>query len=135
MNFCSKCGHQLNSMNEVCPNCGFQNTAEPNYNQNANPVQNNYNYGGQNQRVEANTTGILIWSIVNLVCFCLPLGVAGLIFALQAKSAQTQADADKAIKTAKTLNLVGTIGGIIVVILYFVLVVAAAGASSISNYY
>lgn len=133
MKFCAKCGHQLNSMNEVCPNCSYQNTEETNYNENVNPVQNNYNYGGENPAQSVNSTGMLIWSIVNLLCLCFPLGVAGLVFAILAKSAQNVQDAERNVKISKIVNIIGTVVGIIVLVLYFLLVVVAAGSSAYSS--
>ena len=60
----------------------------------------------------------LIWSIINLVACCTPLGIAGLILTIIAKDAPSAEDEAKKIKVAKTCNLIGTIGGIIISILY-----------------
>ena len=66
-------------------------------------------------------TGLLVWSIINLVICCLPLGIAGLIFTLNAKNALNAEEEAQKLKTAKTCNLIGTIGGAVVVILYVIL--------------
>ena len=66
-------------------------------------------------------TGLLGGSIINLVICCLPLGIAGLIFTLNAKNALNAEEEAQKLKTAKTCNLIGTIGGAVVVILYVIL--------------
>lgn len=130
MRFCAKCGHEIGSINEACPNCGYQNTEESNYYQNVNPVQNNYNYEGQSQKGEDNSTGMLIWAIVNLVCCCPPFGIPALIFAIIAKSADTAEEAQRRVNIAKILNIIGTICGILVAIFTIVITVVAAGTYS-----
>ena len=65
----------------------------------------------------------LVWSIINLVACCGPLGIAGLILTIIAKDAPSAEDEAKKIKVAKTCNLIGTIGGVIISVLYMVIVV------------
>ena len=65
----------------------------------------------------------LVWSIINLVACCGPLGIAGLILTIIAKDAPSAEDEAKKIKVAKTCNLIGTIGGIIISILYIAMIV------------
>ena len=71
--------------------------------------------------VNVNTTGYIVWSIINLVACCLPLGIVGLIFTLQAGKATTQLEAEDALKKAKIFNLIGTITGVVVLFLYIIL--------------
>ena len=71
--------------------------------------------------VNVNTTPFLVWSIINLVACCLPLGIVGLVFTLNAGKATTQAEADEALKKAKIFNLIGTITGVVVLVLYILL--------------
>lgn len=109
MKFCKKCGNQISHENAACPNCGHRNSDGE--------VYSYGNYGGS----ELNTTGILVWSIINLLC-CIPLGGLGIFFAFQARSAQTTEEAQKHMKRAKLICIIGTIGGIIILamrIFYF----------------
>ena len=71
-------------------------------------------------------TGLLVWSIINLVLCCMPLGIAGLVMTLNAKNCMSMEEEQQKLKTAKTLNLIGTIGGAVVVVLYIVLIVTGA---------
>lgn len=66
----------------------------------------------------------LVWSIINLVACCTPLGIAGLILTIIAKDAPSAEDEAKKLKAAKTCNLIGTIGGIIISILYIAAYIA-----------
>lgn len=124
--FCEKCGAQVEAGVKFCPTCGNpmpaveQPVQEPVYNQSYNQTYNQ-TYTTEAVKPKVNSTPFLVWSIINLVCCCMPLGIAGLVFAIKAGSATTQEDADKAIKLAKTLNLVGTILGAVVAVLYVVL--------------
>ncbi|XP_040278303.1 dispanin subfamily A member 2b-like [Bufo bufo] len=66
----------------------------------------------------------LIWSIVNLICCCLPLGLAALIFSIKTRDATQQNDsflAAKHSRTARSLNIAATVIGIIITIVFLVI--------------
>ncbi|KAG8543362.1 hypothetical protein GDO81_024845 [Engystomops pustulosus] len=66
----------------------------------------------------------LIWSIINLVCCCLPIGLAAIIFSIKTRDATHQNDtftAAKHSRTAYALNVAATVIGVILSILFLVL--------------
>jgi DNA mismatch repair ATPase MutL len=76
-----------------------------------------------------NSTPYLIWSIVNTVCCCLPLGIAGIVFAIKINDATTYEEAEKNKKTAMILCIVGSAVGAVVSILYLFAVMISAALS------
>ncbi|GCC40356.1 hypothetical protein chiPu_0023992 [Chiloscyllium punctatum] len=71
----------------------------------------------------SNITTYLPWSIINLLCCCLPLGIAAVIFSCQAQNANELGNVDQArsaSSTAKKLNIAGTVIGVILIILVVV---------------
>ena len=87
------------------------------------PMYAPYGPGGASGQTN---TGLLVWSIINLVLSCMPLGIAGLVMPLNAKNCMSMEEEQPKLKTAKPLNLIGTIGGAVVVVLYIVLIVTGA---------
>lgn len=82
---------------------------------------------------DVNTTLPLILNIVATLFCCLPVGVVGIIFAVQAGAAKTAGDWESARTKAKTSLIIalacmalGIVGGIA----YFILMVAGAAAGS-----
>ncbi|KAK7882558.1 hypothetical protein WMY93_028732 [Mugilogobius chulae] len=70
------------------------------------------------------------WSIFNTLCCCLPLGIAAIVCSCRAQNANAagdQANAQDASRTAKILNVVGLVCGIILLIIFIAL--KASGAS------
>ena len=67
--------------------------------------------------------GSLVWSIINLVLCCMPLGIASLIMTVLAKDAPSAEDEEKKLKIARICNLIGTLSVAIVSIFYIVFVV------------
>lgn len=85
------------------------------------------------------STGMLVWSIINIF-LCTVLGVIALVFTVMAKGSPNGEDEQSKLKTAKILNIIATIGGvlsIIITIIYVVVVFAAVGgiASELGGYY
>ncbi|CAJ0950183.1 unnamed protein product [Ranitomeya imitator] len=61
----------------------------------------------------------LVWSIVNLICCCLPIGLAAVIFSVKTRDATNQNNAALASKhsgTAYALNIAATVIGVILII-------------------
>jgi hypothetical protein len=79
----------------------------------------------------------LAWSICNLIFCCLPPGVVAIVFSVQSRSAAPRGDvaeAERTANTAKTCNMVATIGGgIVVVLIFFVLVLGGLSASHVNH--
>ncbi|KAM3616867.1 uncharacterized protein V6R79_025062 [Siganus canaliculatus] len=77
--------------------------------------------GGQSHAVAPTYLG---WSIFNTLCCCLPLGIAAIVCSCRAQSAngvgETAAAAD-ASRTAKILNIIGLVCGIVLIIIVIAL--------------
>ncbi|CAJ0950184.1 unnamed protein product [Ranitomeya imitator] len=61
----------------------------------------------------------LVWSIVNLICCCLPLGLAAVIFSVKSRDATQRNNVELAAKhsgTAYGLNIAATMTGVIFLI-------------------
>ena len=154
MAFCPQCGATVPDGTPVCPQCGISLTAQqPQYQQPQQPVppvqqipqgtpyQQPYQvpYGapmGTPPSGQTNT-GMLVWSIITIF-FCTILGVIALVMTITAKNEMTGEGEQKKLKTAKILNLIGTIGGGLFVLIYviaLIFIIAAGGAAEMSMYY
>lgn len=65
-----------------------------------------------------NVTPYNVWAILNALFCCLPLGLAGAVLANRAKKASTIEEAEKNIRYAKIVNIIGTIVGFFINIIY-----------------
>ncbi|CAN9511370.1 unnamed protein product [Ophioblennius macclurei] len=77
--------------------------------------------GGQS-RAAAQTH--LLWSIFTTLCCCLPLGIAAIVCSCRAQNANAvgeAATAADASRTAKILNVIGLVCGIIFIIIFIAL--------------
>ena len=157
--YCPYCGTAVNLQNQQInqqqaqgydPNAqqqaqGFDPNAYNNGYNNTNPngyAPNGYDPNGYNpygyQFNPQQPSGKLnvaqfVWSIINILMCCMPLGVASLIMTIVAQGAATLDEENKKLKTAKTLNLISTIGGGIIVIAYFVIIFAIAMTEGMSG--
>jgi ABC-type Fe3+ transport system permease subunit len=80
---------------------------------------------------DVNTTLPLVLSIVCLACCCLPLGIGGLVFAMNANNAKKTGDLATAQAKAKTsliLSIIGMVGGVIIGTVYGVLMAMNNGS-------
>lgn len=68
---------------------------------------------------QTNPTVLMVWSIINLICCCLPLGIVGLVFTLTAKNEPTPEAQQNKLKNAFICNIIATIVGIVVGIISF----------------
>uniref|UniRef100_A0A8C5A0S7 Uncharacterized protein n=1 Tax=Gadus morhua TaxID=8049 RepID=A0A8C5A0S7_GADMO len=71
----------------------------------------------------------LAWSIFNTLCCCLPLGIAAIVYSCRAQDLDALgqgAAAQNASKTARNLNVIGLVFGIILIIIVIVLTVLGA---------
>ncbi|KAF7667130.1 hypothetical protein LDENG_00077940 [Lucifuga dentata] len=77
---------------------------------------------GSQSRAAAPT--YLGWSIFNTLCCCLPLGIAAIVCSCRAQNANAvgeAATAEDASRTAKILNIIGLVCGIILIIIFIAL--------------
>lgn len=136
--FCPECSYNLTEQNDV-PNSAApeefnaQSAYNPQQSNNPVPPQGYSNYQATPQQpgyapyqaspsgggIQTNPTVLLVWSIINLICCCLPLGIVGLVFTLTAKNEFTPEGQEKKLKYAFICNLIGTIVGLIVEVIYF----------------
>ncbi|KAK6467889.1 proline-rich transmembrane protein 1-like [Huso huso] len=66
----------------------------------------------------------LLWSIINLLCCCFPLGVVAVIYSIRVENAVSVGDVSRAVEasqTAKILNIVGVVTGALALMLIFVM--------------
>lgn len=109
MKYCSKCGAEAKDDQIYCAICGNELDAPASADA---PVKKSN---------ELNI-GQLVWAIINIVMCCMPLGVAALILTVMAKDADAE-KAAKNLKTAKILNLVGTISAAAFIVIYVIFVI------------
>ncbi|CAF97488.1 unnamed protein product [Tetraodon nigroviridis] len=73
---------------------------------------------GQSRAVAPTYLG---WSIFNTLCCCLPLGIAAIVYSCRVQNANAVGDntvATDASRTAKILNIVALVCGIILLIIF-----------------
>jgi hypothetical protein len=88
--------------------------------------------GNQMGRYQVPPPNYLAWSICNLIFCCLPLGIVALVFSVQSQSAAQRGDmaeAERTANTAKTCNMIATIGGGIAILIFFIFVLGASHAA------
>lgn len=124
MAYCSNCGTKLEENAKFCLACGTPTE------QTENSTTTNTVSVEEVAPAPAKASGVLnmpmlIWAIINLIACCTPLGIASLILTILAKDAPSAEEEAKKIKTVKTCNLIGTIGGAIFTIFYIVMMFIA----------
>ncbi len=114
MAYCKNCGVALDENAKFCATCGASQEETV-----AAEITTEEIVAPAPKKASGNLNiAQLVWSIINLIACCGPLGIAGLILTIIAKDAPSAEDEAKKLKVAKTCNLIGTIGGIIIGILY-----------------
>ena len=134
MAFCSNCGAQLEENAKFCSSCGVSTDASVE----AAPASVAADEAIVTEPAPAKASGnlsigMLIWSIINLVACCMPVGIAGLLFTIFAKDAPSAEEEAKKLKTAKICNLIGTIGGVFYIV--FCVVIGIIIGLSEAGYY
>ncbi len=79
--------------------------------------------------------GMLVWSIINTLSCCTPLGIISLIFTIIATSASSAAEEKSKVKTALILNIIGTASFFIIIVLYIVLFVLLGVSGAFDEQY
>ena len=120
MSYCPKCGTQISDDSLFCANCGNRivNPQQSANNAQYQAQQNYYNNPPQpiDPPSKQLSTGLLVWSIINIIVNFI-FGILGLVFTLLAKDASTGSDEKSYLKTAKILNIVGTVLAVVAVVL------------------
>lgn len=118
MAFCKNCGSQIDDGSKFCSVCGAsqesteqQQPSEPIYTEPVIPKAS----GILN-------VGMLVWSIIDLIMCCVPLGIVSLIMTIMAQNAASAQEEASKLKTAKICNLIGTIATGVLLIIYIVLI-------------
>lgn len=134
MAVCPKCNANVPDNAAACPQCGAAMPAVPG--QPAAPVyqQPGYQQPGYQppmpgyQQPYAPTlkrqlnTGMLVWSIINLF-LCTIMGIIGLVYTVTAQDAVSDEEEQQKLKTAKTLNLIGSIVAAVSIVISIVVAV------------
>jgi uncharacterized membrane protein YvbJ len=121
MAYCKNCGVALEENAKFCANCGASQEETV-----AAEITTEEIVAPAPKKASGNLNiAQLVWSIINLIACCGPLGIAGLVLTIIAKDAPSAEDEAKKLKAAKTCNLIGTIGGAVITVLYTVIVVFA----------
>lgn len=114
MAFCKNCGAELAEDQKFCANCGATVEEAP-----AAEVAEPVILDEAPKKAGLNV-GMLVWSIIGIVCCCTPLSVAALIFTILAAN-NTPEDAASKISKAKLFNILSIILGAVVYIGSFIL--------------
>ena len=130
MAYCSNCGTKLEENAKFCLACGTPTQETANTTVNTTPSEETIPTPAKSSG-ELNIVQ-LVWSIINLIACCMPLGIAGLVMTIFAKDASSAEEEAKKLKTAKTCNLIGTIGAVVFYVLYFafILILALSGVTA-----
>ena len=122
--FCKNCGSEVNESLLFCTNCGAP------VNNSSNDAVNSTSYSAVNESTNytvqngepIKTTGLLVWSIIEIVCFCFSIltGIAGLVsiilYFVNLKPAVERGDREAALKSKKTIKIILWIGIVLLVI-------------------
>ncbi len=117
MAFCKKCGSDLEN-SQYCSVCSRDISDNDNlpyfyngndYGRDGGPYERP-GYTGNSEALSKrknDITGMLVWSVINTLPFCNPLGIAALIFVIRAKAA-APAEVRSCLKTARIINIIAT---------------------------
>lgn len=114
MAFCKNCGAELADDQKFCANCGATVEEAP-----AAEVAEPVILDEAPKKAGLNV-GMLVWSIIGIVCCCTPLSVAALIFTILAAN-NTPEDAASKISKAKLFNILSVVLGAVYFIICFVI--------------
>lgn len=74
------------------------------------------------------SVGQLVWSIINIVLGCMPLGVAALVMTILAQSADWASQEKRRLRAAMVLNIIGSCLLPVLLILFFVIIIGSLAA-------
>lgn len=135
MPYCPNCGSENPEGARFCSNCGA-NTSSSGTTPPPPPPGGGYGgpqpgYGVDGPAREA-VPNYLVQSILVTIFCCLPLGIAGIVFAAQANSKQAAGDhagALEAARKAKTFTIAAAVIGIVVGVLWGIVIVSSDSTS------
>jgi len=119
MAFCKNCGSRIDDGSKFCSVCG----ASQESTEQQQPGEPIYNIEPVIPKASGTlNVGMLVWSIINLLMCCMPLGIASLIMTIMAQGAASAQEEASKLKTAKICNLIGTIATGVLIIAYIILI-------------
>ena len=148
--FCKKCGAENPDNVQFCAKCGTPTSWQPVAQQQGPPPPGppqgyqNQQPGYPNQQPgyqappppygggASQISNYLVWSIITTVCCCLPLGIFAIIKSSEVNTKLGSGDyagAQSASDLARTLNLIGMIGGGILIVIGVIVQIAALSAA------
>lgn len=130
---CPDCGKQIPGTSTICPNCGAPIQSQP-----VTPIQPSIipvaapqqpiaTAAGQQQPPRMRPDNHLVWSILNTICCCLPLGIWAIVTSNDVNrlyDAGRYKEAEEAADKASTINITSAVIAGIIWILYVILIVA-----------
>lgn len=127
--FCANCGQQVPDGSPSCQNCGVHFAGAA-----AAPPPPAYGtpppaYGPPAPQVP----DYLVWSILELLFCCLPFGVVGLVYSIQANTAKAAGRYQEAMSNAekaKNFLIYGMIGWAVMVVLYIGIIILGVVAEN-----
>ncbi|MBQ7384457.1 MAG: CD225/dispanin family protein [Clostridia bacterium] len=118
MAFCPNCGKSVDNGVNFCPSCG---AAIPTNNEfNGTPLNEEFIYDAPQPKQRELNVAQLVWSIINVVLCCMPLGIAAVVFTIMAKDAPDDETEAKRLKNALIFNIISTVAGVLVTIISFI---------------
>ncbi len=139
---CTSCGSEIPDGVKFCPACGASQPEAPAAAPVAPPAQPQYSYQAPAAApapvvAKPKTTGMIVFSIVNMLCCGGLFGLIALIFSILAGSAATFEDGRQKLKVAKILNIIGVVLGvvmwIVIIAIYGVVIFTAIRTGNWSN--
>lgn len=156
---CPNCEYETDYDFKYCPECGADTREQPAQDQNEQEtlqarrlayVREDYNPARDGRPVPADlgqqvsaekkppTTGMIIFSLVNMLCcgfgISMVLGIIALVFTILSTSEPTWGKAAQKLATARILNIIGLVFVVIQVIVFFVLVISVLIFSANTGY-
>ena len=89
------------------------------------PMYAPYGPGGASGQTN---TGLLVWSIINIVMGFMPLGIAALVMTILAQSADWASQEKRRLRAAMVLNIISSCLLPLVVLLFFALLIGSLAA-------
>ncbi|MHB1483327.1 MAG: CD225/dispanin family protein [Saccharofermentanales bacterium] len=132
---CDNCGQENSEESKFCNNCGSILSSQPVKAEEpqtivqttASPEMVSPQVTAVKKEVHPSSTSMIVFAVINILCCgSFILGVIALVFALMSNSETDIAEAQRKLRIAKTLNIIGIILGVIkviIAIIFFVMII------------